>query len=189
MALGIGSCSNFSSSPEGLEAKVSSGSDIDLPTTSSEELFPDAVNNAFPDTAKNNAQNNDTLVNPYSSGIKSQQYFFTAVEDHYSSDLPFTGLGRLRLIKDFAGQEGLTTQLVDTEGYFLAICDHQDSLLEDICELNLIQSGEAQLVLYQQNGSEESSVLTIIGFEENFGDGLVPVYFNPDLIYSSPSGL
>jgi len=185
LALGIGSCSNLSSSPEGLEARVSSGSDIDLPTNSSEELFPDAVNNTSLDTA----QNNNTLPNPYSSGIKSQQYFFTAVEDHYSFGLPFTGLGRLRLIKDFAGQEGLTTQLVDTEGYFLAVCDHQDSLFEDVCELNLLQSGEAQLVLYQQNDSGNSSVLTIIGFEENFGDGLVPVYFNPDLIYSSPSGL
>src|SRR3989338_372924 len=188
LALGIGSCSNLSSSPEGLEAKIISGKDIDLPTTSSEELFPDTVNNAFPDTTKNNAQNHDSFLNLYSPEIRSQQYFFTTVEDHYSFGTTFSGLSRLKLIKDFAGQEGLTTQLVDTEGYFLSVCDHQDILFTDICELNLLQSEEAQLVLYQQNGSGESSVLTIICFEENFGDGLVPVYFNPDLILS-PSGL
>ena len=82
LALGIGSCSNLSSSPEGLEAMVSSVRDIDLPTNSSEGL--PITEDIFPDTA----QTNTPLINPYSPEIRSQEYFFTKVEDHYSLGLP-----------------------------------------------------------------------------------------------------
>ncbi|MFH0701774.1 MAG: hypothetical protein V2A62_05035 [Candidatus Woesearchaeota archaeon] len=185
LTLGIGSCSNLSSSPEGLEARVVSGSDINLPTSNYGTSLPDPAK----DTVQDTAQTPDSLINLYSPEIRSQQYFFTSVEDHYSFGLPFTGLGRLRLIRDFAEHEGLTSQLVDAEGNFFSFCDNQDKLLEDVCKLNLLQSGEAQLAFYKQNGSEKSSVMFILGFRKNLGDGLVPVYFNPDLIYSSPSGL
>ncbi len=230
LVLGMGSCSNFSSSPEGLEARVVSGSDIDLPVNNYGTSLPDPVKDIIPDTSPTP----DSIINLYSPEIRSQQYFFTSVEDHYSFGLPFTGLGRLRSIKDFTEHEGLASQLVDAEGNFFSFCDNQDRLLEDVCELNLLQSGEAQLAFYKQNGcqnvrdhpqsniegmtrpfgarvahiikaehfdlgvrhhfvnggndfTEKSSVMFILGFKHNFGDGLVPVYFNPDFIYS-PSG-
>lgn len=79
LALGIGSCSNLSSSPERLEVVVSSGSDIDLPVNSSEGLPIETIDSTFPDAT----QTNDSFTNPYSSGIRSQEYFFTTVENHY----------------------------------------------------------------------------------------------------------
>ena len=173
LALGIGSCSNLSSSPQGLETRVVYGSDIDLPAHNYGTSLPDPAKDTISDTS----QTPDSLINPYSPEIRSQQYFFTAVEDHCSFGLPFTGLGRLRLIKDFAGQEGLTSQLVDAEGYFFSVCEHQDHLLEDVCELSLLQSGEAQLAFYKQNGCQnvrDHPQSNIEGMTRPFGARLIP---------------
>lgn len=185
LVLGMGSCSNLSSSPEGLEARVVSGSDIDLPANNYGTSLPDPAKDNLQDTVQTNDVN-DTLFT-YLPRIRSQQYFLTTVEDHYSFDPPLTGLGRLREIKDFASREGYATQLVDEDGYLLSVCDKGDSLLEDVCELILIQSEEAQLAIYKENDSGNSSVMTILGYNKNFGDGLVPVFFDPEVMFTSSS--
>ena len=185
LTLGIGSCNNLSPFPEKLEAMVNSGSDIDLPTNCFEGLPADIIDDTFPDTT----QTSDYFTNHYSPITRSQEYFFTTEENHYFGGSPLIGLDRLRLIKDFADKEGLASQLVDTEGNFFSFCDNKDNLLENVCELNLLQSGEAQLAFYKKNDSGTSPVTFILGYKKNFGDGLVPIYFNPDTILSSPSGL
>lgn len=183
LVLGISSCSNLSLSSEGLEARVVSGSDIDFPVQNYGTSLPDPAKDTIQDTPHTHG----SLINPYSPEIRSQQYFFTTVEDHYSFDPPLTGLGRLREIKDFANREGYATQLVDEDGYLLSVCDKGDSLLEDVCELILIQSEEAQLAIYKENDSGNSSVMTILGYNKNFGDGLVPVFFDPEVMFTSSS--